>query len=220
MMKKIVVVIILILLALIAWKKDALLSLQPQQGTTSSINQQVTNVKLPEGWKKHENKELGVNFATPADYEFEKNGDYSILATPPSNNQDKVGHARFFYVSVVPASLSNDDSGQIYNYSSSFYKKLLAIPVGEIKNLSDIEGQKDWYMYERAGDEIFNGKTAKVFVNQRPWEFPNGTWEYRYIFELPEKTVITGAYIEGGPSDAPFTLPVLQQIMDTLTINK
>ena len=177
------------------------------------VNDEIPAIKIPDGWKKYEDTKLGISFAVPDDFSIDKSGDYSVLATSPTTDP------RFFYVSVVPENLFDDNSGEIYNYQSTFIKKLLEIGEGEIKNLSENEGQKDWYNYERNGDEIVNGNTAKVFVNQRPWEFPGGTWEYRYIFELPNKIVLAGAYFEGGPSDATFTLPEFQTIMSTLTVN-
>lgn len=181
--------------------------------STTPISSPVT---VPKGWKSHEIK--GVMFGAPETFAVETNGEYSVLAIPKENNQYKVGNARFFYVTVIPNNMSNDELGNFYNYNATFHNKLLSIPVGEIRNLSDLDGQKDWYTYERAGDENINGETAKVFINQRPWEFPHGTWEYRYIFELPEQTVLAGAYIDGGLSDAEFTLPLLQEIIKTIEI--
>jgi hypothetical protein len=218
-MKRIIILIIIMLLAFLILKKSDLISSQNKYNKTNTVKNSSIKPQIPEGWKIYTNDKLGISFATPSEYGIEPNGEYSFLAKPPSSNSP-VGDTRFFYVSVVPDTLKNDNTGQIYNYSSSFHQKLLAIPVGEIKSLSELEGQKDWYMYERAGDDVFNGKSAKVFTNQRPWEFPNGTWEYRYVFEVTGKTVIAGAYIDGGPSDAQFTLPVLQQIMSTLVINE
>jgi hypothetical protein len=173
--------------------------------------------QIPSGWIAFSSEELGVEFGVPPRFKIEKNGSNSVLANPPAG-QDPAGNTRFFYVSVIPAALKNDDTAQVYNYSSSFNKKLLSIKVGEVKSLSDNAGLMAWYNYERQPDEVFNGYAAKVFVNLKPWEFPAGTVEYRYIFEFAEKTVITGAYIDGGPTDAPLNLPVLSQIMKTFKV--
>lgn len=215
-MQKIIIagIILMLIGAVVFWQTNS----KYNQNDSISPTVSVTEIQIPEGWQKFENEELGISFYVPVDYTIEKNGDYSILATPPVDRNYPVGSARFFYVSVVPISLKEDETAQVYNYSSSFHKKLIDIPVGEKVNLSVNEGQKDWYIYERLSDENINGKTVKVIVNQRPWEFPNGTWEYRYIFELPQKTVIAGAYIDGETSDTEFTLPLLKKIINTMSI--
>ena len=219
-MRKITAVLIVLLLGTAFFVTVTRLGGQKETPTKHEPTGKPTQQRVPDGWKPYSDEKMGISFAVPPDYTIEQNGESSVLAAPPVNNTDPAGNTRFFYVSVIPVNLNASEGGEIYNYSASFYKKLLALKAGEIKNLSDNEGQKEWYMYERAANDFFNGQEAKVFINQRPWEFPNGTWEYRYVFEYPAKTVIAGAYIEGGPSDAPFTLPVLTQIMNTLQITQ
>ena len=217
-MRKVIVVSIIIVLAAILLSTNPRFNNQKDNQATPGPTQQRATPQIPEGWEPYLNENMGISFAVPQGYIIEQNGDLSILAMPPKDNGDAFGNTRFFYISIVPENLKNSGGGEIYNYSESFYDKLLAMKAGEVKNMSENEGQKDWYMYERQNDDVFNGRIAKVFLNQRPWEFPTGTWEYRYIFEVPQRTIIAGAYIEGGSSDAPLTLPVLKQIMDTLAI--
>lgn len=216
MRKNIAIVIVIIIVVLLVLNRSTFLnrvSVTDSPAITPSIT-----ISVPDGWQMYENNALQISFAHPKEYEIEKNGEYSILVKPPENKNYPASNTRFFYVSVVPSELLRDETAQVYNYSSSFHKKLLEIPVGEIRNLSDNEGQKEWYNYERDTDTIFNGKTVRVLINRRPWEFPNGTLEYRYVFELSDKTVIAGAYVEGGQSDTFLTLPVLEKIMNTFSI--
>jgi hypothetical protein len=184
---------------------------------TNPTGTPVTRVIVPDGWKQYKNEELGFSFAVPENFTVEKNGGYSVMAKHP-DAQTKVGDIEFFYVSVVPQSLYENETGEVYNYQKTFHERLLGIPIGEIRHVGELEGQKDWYMYERMGNETINGGVAKVFLNQKPWEFPAGMWEYRYIFDLKNKIVLAGGYIVGGPSDTPLSLPVFQKIIGSLVL--
>jgi len=215
--KNIAIGVVIIVVVLLILNRSTFLNRGISVTDSPAVTPSIT-ISIPDGWQIYEDNVLQISFAHPKEYEIEKNGEYSILAKPPENKNYPAGNTRFFYVSVVPGKLLRDETAQVYNYSFSFHKKLLAIPVDETRNLSDNDGQKEWYSYERNPDTIFNGKTARVFINRRPWEFPNGTLEYRYVFEFSDKTVIAGAYIEGGQSDTFLTFSVLEKIMNTFSI--
>jgi len=183
---------------------------------TISVN---TKPAIPEGWKLVENKIPGITFAVPQDFTVEKYSEYSILADLPTPKY-ATGNTRFFYISVVPTAINDNEATRVYNYNKEFLNKLLGMNVGETKNFSDIESLKDSFYYERHADSIFNGKKAKVFANKHPWDLPDGTWEYQYIFELRGKTVIAVAYFAASPSDEPFTLTEVTKIMNTLSIKE
>lgn len=214
-MKKLLIVLPILAVAylLFSWIN------KPSDGVSVPSTNEVASITPPDGWKRYADQQLGFSFYTPEEFIVEANGQYSVMAKHPTS-QSKTGDVEFFYVSVVPQSLFGSETGEVYNYQKSFYEKLMGIGVGEIKNLSAIDGQKDWFMYERMGDETINGRVAKAYVNQRPWEFPAGMWEYRYIFNLKDKIILAGGYIVGGPSDTPLSLPVFQKILGTLVITK
>lgn len=183
----------------------------------SSVTPTPTPIQIPDGWKEYKDAALGVSFWTPQNFTTDQNGQYSVMAKDPKS-QAKVGDVQFFYVSVVPNSLKSSQTAEVYNYSSTFHQKLLNIQPGQTGNLSVIESQKDWYEYQRLPDEIIDGKTAKVYLNKRPWEFPRGTWEYRYIFDSKDKIILVGAYIVGESNNSPLNLETVKKIISTLTV--
>jgi hypothetical protein len=222
----VILIAFLLLLAGLYWKKNTFIlparkignTLVAIPSRTPSPKKPAITATIAPGWRKYEDAKLGVDFSVPKEYTLDQNGEYSVMAIAPADKSYPAGYARFFYLSLVPEALKGDKTAQIYNYDQAFLDKLLAMRVGETKNLADSAQQKDWFTYERQEDLTFGNRKAKVFVNRKPWEFPPGTWEYRYIFQPAGKTVIAGGYIEGGPSGAPFTLPVITNIMKTLSI--
>lgn len=168
-------------------------------------------------WQTYSKTNLGVIFKVPKDFKIEESGNYSVLASP-SKNDDKVGMPRFFYVSVVPESYNESDVEVIYNYNTDDFSTLIQTKVSEKVSLTYNKELQEWFTYERLEDKIVDGNTAKVFINKKPWEFPSGTEEIRYIFELPEKKIITGGYVDGPVTNGLLPRTTFEEIIKTLEI--
>ena len=126
-----------------------------------------------------------------------------------------MGSASFFYFSVVPQDIETEP-GTVYNYDKVQYEKLKQLGLNESVDLS--EGQMpEWFTYTRDGNDVFNGNEVVVYHNSKPWEFPEGTKEYRYLFDVNGKIVIAGAYINSSSNY--FTQSLLIKILNTLVIN-
>ena len=53
------------------------------------------------------------------------------------------------------------------------------------------------FSYTRSPDIKVGELTTKAYVNNNPWEFPQGVKEYRYFVEKDNFTYMIGGYIEG-----------------------
>ena len=106
------------------------------------------------------------------------------------------GPASLVYVSVIPSNVRLAD-GSIYNYDASESAILSTIKTGETKTTRPSPESKEletFYRYKRLPDTRINNHTAKVFENSRPWEFPSGTKELRYIITNDTGMYMIGAY--------------------------
>lgn len=145
---------------------------------------------------------LGYTLKVPTDLVVEPVADYSIqirsTQEPPA-----VGPANFMYLSVIPAG-DQSPQGEIYNYNPTDYDKLMTLSIGEKISLADLGGgQAEWFSYTRVDDTQIDGRMVRRFENTKPWEFPSGTTEVRYLFEVNGTRYLLGAYTGGegvGPS--------------------
>ncbi|OGG64684.1 hypothetical protein A3C18_00130 [Candidatus Kaiserbacteria bacterium RIFCSPHIGHO2_02_FULL_54_11b] len=171
------------------------------------------NAVAPKDWKEYSNDSLGVRFFSPTRLTVAQNGSYSVTISDASAQT-----AEFYYVSVVPSTLLDTNEAEVYNYQKAFHQKLLGLAVGEKANLADVANLAEWYTYVRQPDTVVNGRTARVFLNQNPWEFPAGTREYRYVFELRNKTVLVGGYFTDTQVPTRLNLAEFEQIVSSMVI--
>lgn len=141
----------------------------------------------------------GFSIFLPEQMEVEENGDNSILIM--NNNSEAIPRpVNFVYVSIVTPE-NKDKEGVVYNYNPADYKKLLTLSVGESKTLLESEQSElsQYFVYSRVSDKDIGGKTARSFVNEKPWEMPAGTTETRYIYESNNNNIyILGHYLGGN----------------------
>lgn len=145
---------------------------------------------------------FGYSFTLPKGYKTEQQGEYSILILPDQKIVG-VGPTNFIYISVVTPEMK-DNTGEVYNYNPDHYKKLITLNgVGQSVNLAedDLPQMKDWFTYTLASIEDLDGGKVKNFENLKPWEFPNGTTENRFIYDTGTNIYILG-YYTGGDSTA------------------
>ena len=139
-------------------------------------------------------KNLGYTLTIPKNYIGETNGDFSRTYRPDVQNTGQ-GPINFLYISVVPKDKEGEE-GTIYNYSQNNIQTLRNMAIGETRSFG---GNTDpnlnqYFSYQRSADLMLGGYGAKSFVNTKPWEFPNGTTEYRYLVEFEAVIFIIGGY--------------------------
>lgn len=171
-------------------------------------------VYVPEGWKLYSDSSLGFRISYPEAMEFEENGDFSVLFMPAESPAGQ-GQPTFFYVSVIPASQTNAE-GEIYNYRREDFERLNTIALNESTSLTENRELDQWYSYTRLPDRQIAGRVAKQFANLKPWEFPAGTTETRYLFENGDNGYIVGAYFQ--ENNASLTKQTINDMIDSFSI--
>lgn len=148
--------------------------------------------------KLYTNTELGFSIKMPENYKVVNEGKYSIRIMPDVEVLG-MGPTNFIYVSVVKPEMKNS-LGEVYNYNSEQFKDLIALEnVGDSVDLSKESplGMSQWFTYSIVAiEDIDNGK-VKNFQNLKPWEFPSGTTENRFVYGTEKNIYILGYYTGG-----------------------
>lgn len=119
----------------------------------------------------------------------------------PQNQPQGAGPTNFIYISVVPPDMRNS-VGEIYNYNPSDFAKLIALEkVGDKTSLAGSPDMAEWFTYSVVEEFDFGSGRIKNFENTKPWEFPLGTTENRFIYATENNIYILG-YYSGGTSGA------------------
>lgn len=150
------------------------------------------------GWEVYKDAKYGYSIKHPKGFFIEAEGEYSKRIMPTSEVTG-VGPVNFVYISVVTPNMKNN-SGEIYNYNPNHTSKLLALQSeGESVNISDgdVAELKDWYTYTLVSLESIGDAKVKNFENTRPWEFPGGTTENRFIYSTNDNMYLLGYYTGG-----------------------
>jgi hypothetical protein len=165
--------------------------------TGSSFPTNAQNKNTPDNWQSYTHETLEYSIYYPENFKIESNGDYSILISKQSP-QPSFGPANFIYVSVVPPGQPTDE-GEIYNYNQAQFKKLPELEIGEHVSLADTDQPElnEWFTYTRVDNTEIDGHPVKSFENNKPWEFPSGTTEVRFIFEDSGNIYLMGYYYGG-----------------------
>ena len=148
----------------------------------------------------YSNDELGYSLRIPKGYRIESEGKYSVRILPDVDVVG-VGPANYVYISVVVPAMRSA-VGEVYNYNPSQFTKLIALDrVGDTTDVSAQDGNsmKQWFTYTLVSYDDVDTQRAKNFQNMKPWEFPEGTTENRFIFEANTNVYIIG-YYTGGDS--------------------
>jgi hypothetical protein len=142
--------------------------------------------------------ELGYSIRVPEGLRVVSEGEFSKRFVPDVEVVG-VGEPNFVYVSVVTAE-NRDVNGVVYNYDPGQFEKLIGVEnVGESVNLVEGDGPDmgEWFTYTVVAVEDLDQGRVKNFENNRPWEFPGGTTENRFIYGTDEKIFILGYYTGG-----------------------
>jgi hypothetical protein len=173
-------------------------------GLTSSNNSngqpqkpEVNNTEDDEG--RYVDTEFGYSIKIPEGFRIEKEGEYSKRLIPDKDITG-MGPANFIYISLISPG-NKDKTGEIYNYDPLHFEKLIALEnIGDSVNLAegDVPELGEWFTYTVVAVEDIDQGKVKNFENTKPWEFPSGTTENRYIYGTAEKVYILGYYTGGN----------------------
>lgn len=151
--------------------------------------------------EEYNDPEFGYFLKLPAGYRIESESKYSTRFLPDTKIVG-AGISNFIYVSVVTSDMK-DSQGEVYNYNPDQFDKLKSIEnIGDSANLAEgVPALAEWYSYTYVAEVDIDGQKAKIFQNNKPWEFPSGTSENRFVFEISGKTYILGYYTGGDGID-------------------
>lgn len=171
----------------------------------------------PVEWETYQDSSFGYTISFPPGFEVQQNGEGSIQILkeqPPMG----VGPTNFIYISVVTPDKLNAE-GVVYNYNISDYQKLEELSVSEMVSFSSDGQLAEYFTYRRYPDKkITEEILAKQFVNEKPWEFPEGTKETRFIFVRDNRIFLVGAYIKPETvSDHFLSGDLFNKIISTIT---
>lgn len=168
--------------------------------------------------ERYENANLGFSILLPYEFDVEENGDSSILLVPKVQEPGP-GPANFVYISVATPD-KFVEAGGAYNYSAKLFESTDSLSIGDSISLADGSQPEfdEWFTYTFSEEVAIDGNQAKVFVKLRPWEFPSGTTETRYIFENNGNRYTLG-YYTGGDGVTSFVDPrVARAIIESFKI--
>ena len=97
-------------------------------------------------------------------------------------------------MSVVRVNIP-EDVRDGYNYSEESIKRLSELKIGKVASVNKKTGEDEWYSYQRIQDRVISGVDMKVFINEKPINFPKGTIEYRFIGQRGNRAIVAGGYV-------------------------
>lgn len=164
---------------------------------SETINTDSVVNTLPSSWQSYKSQEFNYSISYPDGFEANQNGKNSIMISRKVAEKGQ-GASNFVYVSVIPEGSQGMD-GEIYNFNKKHLDSLMSMGVGDKKTLeAGVPALNEYTIFERTLDTEISGNFAKTFINSKPWEFPAGTREYRFIVNQDKSTYLFGGYITTG----------------------
>ncbi|NMB69725.1 hypothetical protein GYA27_00785 [candidate division WWE3 bacterium] len=164
----------------------------------------------------YSDENLGFAIEYPANWTFEKQGDYFVRMMPKLK-KPATSETNFIQIQIVPKKINVSDS-LIYGFNGENFRKLLN-NTNQKFSISEDAGMREYFTYEKQPDIKLSGFTANVYINKKPWEFPSGTTEYKYIFNVTNKYVILNAFLGSDTKDQFYiSRESFQRILNTLEI--
>lgn len=176
------------------------MSLQKKMVQNKPVSQIKTTIITSTKNNNFDEKDLGFTLSLPSNFIVEKNGQFSRLYYK-ENSQTGTGPRNFLYISVIPKGKENVE-GEIYNYNQKDLNILQKLEFGKSAVMGDAEENNlaEYFTYTRIEGAMMGGYGATAFINKKPWEFPSGTTEYRYVIPFEQATYLVGAYTSVGSS--------------------
>lgn len=148
-------------------------------------------------WKTYINEDFNFSLKHPAD--FVAHNDWRSLNLSNDKEWGKSFEERtqpvsqsWIYISIIPDGFNSRGGRGIYNYDTQKTNTLLLMDVGESKSTV---GMSKFWVYTRLPDIIVSGISAKVFVNDNPWDFPSDVVEKRLYVSHGNETYMIGGYL-------------------------
>jgi hypothetical protein len=155
--------------------------------------------EVPAGWGTFSHPTAGYRISYPDDFIVDTT-DLGRVMVYKGTGQPEVGPANYVSVAVYeydPATTGAGTvpaPGTVDPYDKMYIDILRSMKTGETKPLSEEEGLKEFNIFTRQQDEVLGTTTYAVYTNDKPWEFPDGTKEYRFMTVRGGKTYVVGAY--------------------------
>ncbi len=169
--------------------------------------------------KNFDEKNLGYTLSLPSNFIVENNGQFSRLYYK-KESQTGAGTRNFIYISVIPKGKENAE-GEIYNYNRKDYEVLKKLEEGKsaIMGNAEINNISEYFTYTRIDGAMIGGYGATAFINKKPWEFPGGTTEYRYIIPFEQAIYLVGVYTgTDSSSTAAISKPEFDEVIKNLRL--
>lgn len=190
-------------------QKAVIPTLTPTQVATPPPTSASTDVST---WKTYKNTQYGFQFSYPSNIGTECKVDSNYCSINKISSLPGGIDTNFIWFTVVPANIKDRtyQNSSLYNFQIT--DELLTMSLNEQKVIpSSNSNLSKGFTYQRLNDISVNGQTAKVFVNNSPWEFPGGTLEKRIVINYKNYLYTIGSYTGDYIS-----LEIFDQIISTL----
>lgn len=189
-----------------------------KQRETTITQESASHTRIPEGWETYTDGKTQFSISYPSEFEISGYG-FNTQRLVKKVSIPSQGPTNFIYISAVLEG-DQDREGQIYNFNKTHVNSLVSMKVGETKPLAGEAIELEQYVtFTRLPDTTIGGNSAMAFVNMKPWEFPHGTKEYRYLVQQKDRIYIFGGYITTRELDTySISEKVFQSILQTLIL--
>ncbi len=216
MNRKIFIPILIVVLLFVLFRNKVQ---APTKEREVAITQEsATHARIPKGWQTYTNDKTQFSISYPTDFEI---SDYGLNTQRIVKKVQTLGQgpSNFIYVSAILEGDQNKD-GQIYNFNKTHLDSLVSMKVGDTKPVAGEEKELEQYVtFTRLPDIKIGGNKAMAFANMKPWEFPAGTKEYRYLIHQKNRTYIVGGYIATSETDEySISETLYKKIIDTIQL--
>lgn len=171
-----------------------------QQAKTIQVAPEVDETT---SWKTYTNTKFGFSFKYPPNLKEENGCKDPTNCSINSFVGPGKGPNNFIYVSI---SKGNNFS---LPYNADGVDTLLSMKIGESKSINNFK--PEYFTFKRLPDLIISDLSAKTFLSEKSWEFPENTKQKRVYINRNNDLILIGAYTDSD--DIP--LKVFDQILST-----
>lgn len=175
--------------------------------TVDQVEEETGQPPIPATWMTYNstNSQCGYGINYPPEIQVTEQTPYSQTFSFKLPDSD-AGIPNFIYVSVVTPEIQKmvEDgiyNHDVYNYDPTATSILLNMQPGESKSVHQAPGMEIGFTFERKLDTQISSHIAQTYENIRPWEFPNGTKEIRYLLSLDRCMYLIGGYVDTTQSN-------------------
>lgn len=169
------------------------------------------SVSTSSKWKSYKSSNYDVTFDYPSKLIVTTDNSTGVILEPQGSEEGMPKN--FIYVVKIPSG-SKSVGGDFYNYNYPEFTNLMSMNVGDRK-VSDKKLNAEmakYYTYTRLPDNTVAGVNAKIFSNNKLWEFPEDVTEYRYYLEKDKFIYLIGGYV--GEVEKPDTYMLDKKTFD------